>query len=192
MVKNIFLDFFTVDDLSLFNGLKNGDSQAINKIYQGICPKVIAWVKSNSGTEDDGYDLFQETLEVILLKIKSLDSNLSGLIMRIAQRRWIDKLRGQKKMRIVSMDQSIEKLDDEEKLALVEYEKHKLMDQTFEKLSELCQKIITKLKEGQSVENIVQSLELSSANTLYRRKSACIERWSLLIKQQNKYKELFH
>jgi len=181
-----------VSDLKLFEGLKHGDRKAINEIYKNISPKVIYWVKNNSGSEEDGYDIFQESLEIILLKIESLNSSLGGLIMRIAQRKWIDKLR-KNKVSIISADNSLsENIQAYEDQAVVEHEKHKLMDHTFSKLSALCQKIIIALKKGSTVDEIVRTLEMSSANTLYRRKSACIERWSILIKEQNSYKELFN
>jgi len=183
-----------MSDKELFTGLKRGDRKSIVLIYDRYLPKVSRWIKNNSGTQDDAHDIFQETLETVLMKVDSLGSSLEGLIVVITKRKWIDKLRKNS-----TISKSIEAVKDiqpdiEESLninidhANAEYQKYKLMEKYFVQLSETCQKVISMMKEGVSVQDIVTKLSLSSANTLYRRKAACIERWTSLIKKDPIYK----
>jgi len=83
-----------VSDQELFSGLKKGDEKCIRLIYSSLFPSVKRWVMDNSGNEADAYDIFQETLETILLKIDSLNSNMKGLTLRISKNKWLDKLTG--------------------------------------------------------------------------------------------------
>lgn len=175
----------------LFEGLKNGDKDSIEMIYQTIFPKVLSWLLGNSGNRDDAYDLFQDCLETILLKIDHIDRSLEGLIMQMAKYKWIDRIRKnktQEKVRNELVNRHKAEITDypfvtEEE----EYLKHKVIERAFEQLSGLCRKILTMIKAGQEVHSIVAALSLSSPNTLYRRKAACVERWSTLIKNDPNY-----
>lgn len=184
-----------MSDQELFNGLKNGDEQSIRMIYSTLFPAVRNWVLKNSGNEADAYDVFQETLEVVLLKIERLNSSLIGLIMRVAKNKWIDKLRKSNKESRTKEElrqlRDHEQLDGEEQYAINKQEKYKLMEKYFSELSETCQMLMSLLKKGMKVEEVVREMSFSSANTLYRRKAACMERWSTLIKEDKLYKELF-
>lgn len=108
--------------------------------------------------------------------------------MTIAKRRWIDKLRRSGKETSIVEEISRESIVEE---ASNNYNKFRLMEKAFTQLSALCQKLIEGVKSGLKVEELVQELDLNNANTLYRRKAACIERWSILVKEQKAFQELF-
>lgn len=50
----------------------------------------------------------------------------------------------------------------------------------FEKLSELCQKLLRAVSEGIASKDIAVQLTMNDVNTVYRRKNACVERWKNL------------
>jgi len=178
-----------LSDQELFMGLKNGDMKIIKAIYQSMLPRVTAMILKNRGDHDDAQDIFQETLEIILIKIEKVDSSFAGLLMRIAKNRWIDKLRKRKKMEIVSLNDDSNQAADIQATDLnKEYDKFQLMEKTFSQLGELCQNLLTLIKAGKSTGDIVAQLEFNSPNTMYRRKTACIQKWSELVKQNSTYK----
>jgi DNA-directed RNA polymerase specialized sigma24 family protein len=179
-----------MSDKELFNGLKRGERKSIVLIYDQYLPKVSRWIKNNSGTQEDAYDIFQETLETILLKVESLSSSLEGLLIVLSKRKWIDKLRKSSTSKKTAEAVELENYHQTKSIEDTnqEYYKYKLMEKYFVQLSETCQKVMSMMKEGISVQEIVTTLSLSSANTLYRRKAACIERWTSLIKKDSLYK----
>ncbi len=185
-----------MEDKALIDGLKAGDATSIGKLYEECFPKVRSLILNNNGSESDAYDIFQEALELILLKIETFTMNLEGMIILICKRKWIDKLRSHKTsekfVQSVSLQYDMEE-DAEQKL--IEKEKAflrtRLLDQAFMQLSETCMKLMTMVKEGVQVEDIVNSMNFSSANTLYRRKAACMKRWSELVKQDKQYSQYF-
>ena len=69
----------------------------------------------------------------------------------------------------------------------IEKLKFQIMDQTFVQLSELCQKVINLLRGGKKPEQIATILEMSNANTVTRRKFACMASWIELVKMDKMY-----
>ena len=187
----------TVSDLELYNGLKQGERNAIVMIYDQLLPRVTKWVLQNNGTEADANDIFQETLETILLKVDRIHISFEGLVLTMSKNKWVDRLRKQstknkiKDQIAFTSEQELFLFTTEDELRETEYYKYILMEKYFNLLSETCQKVMSLLKSGVSVEDIVSRLALSSANTLYRRKAACIERWAVLVKQDPNYKEIY-
>jgi len=164
-------------------------------VYQKYFPIVLSWIRQNNGTKDDAYDVFQECLETLIMKVRNLDSNLGGLILQISKRKWLDQLRKKTtKTRVINSigERHIEEGIEETYITKEkEYLKSKLLESAFVQLSTLCQELLTLYKKGKSVEFIQSNLNLASNNTVYRRKSACIERWSQLIKEDKLYKNYF-
>jgi len=181
-----------VSDLELYKGLKNGDRYAITQIYERLLPRVSDWITSNNGSESDAHDIFQETLETILLKVDSVHSSFEGMVIRISKNKWIDRLR---KKNIALKSRNENQMSEVENISLenidIAYNKYRLMEKHFSALSEVCQKVMQMVKQGIAVSQIVQELSFSNANSLYRRKAACIERWSQLIKTDPLYNTLY-
>lgn len=192
-MKNIFilscknLIDTPLEDSELFNGLKTGNRKAVKKIYSTYLPSVKTWVMHNSGTRQDAEDVFQESLEIILLKIDHLQSSLAALIMQLSKRRWIDRIRKRNTRQKVSNELG-KRLEDREEMDTAledkqrEYNRFKLLERTFKQLSETCQQLLELSRKGKDTEEILNIMSFNSVNTMYRRKAACISRWSELIK----------
>ena len=180
-----------MSDKELLKGLKQGDRKTVVKIYESLLPRVTNWVQANSGTQSDARDVFQEALETILLRVEKINSSFEGLVMTICRNKWIDRLRLEKRNRElqhkVKPEQVETGLTESDTIA---FNKYVLMEKYFTQLSEICQKVIMLIKQDTPVSEIVAQLSFSSANTLYRRKAACVERWAKLIKQDASYENL--
>ncbi|MBT8231381.1 MAG: sigma-70 family RNA polymerase sigma factor [Saprospiraceae bacterium] len=185
-----------MEDKELLTGLKAGDRKTLDYIYKNILPKVKYWILQNKGSVEDAYDIFQEVIETTLLNINHVHTSFSGMIMQMAKNKWIDGRRKKKTREKVrdglqhrqDYDRSAEnEFIEKEK----EYLKFKLLENSFKQLSDVCQKVMSMVKAGKKVEEIVTALAFKSANTMYRRKAACIERWSKLIKEDKNYNLCF-
>lgn len=180
---------------NLFLGLKKGDRTSIQNIYSENLSRVTKWIMKNGGAVEDGHDIFQDSLEVLYL-MENMDGNyFEATLFKICKYKWIDKLR--RKTTDDKVRKELAKRIDNEigiDKQYIQYEKEhlkfRLLEQTFEKLSDKCKKLMTMTKEGFKVEEIVEALSFASANTMYRRKSACIERWSHLLRADSMYNEI--
>ncbi len=176
-----------------FNGLKSGNNKIIREIYETYFPPVKKWIQSNNGTEDDALDTFQNVLIDILTEKEKVDRNFGGLIFQMCRYRWIDELRKRKRRPVVSIDDRI-RLKENDSIGLEEIESNairfSIADKAFNALSDMCKKILNLIKEGSPADEIVNKLNLNNKNTLYRRKHACIERWTKLVSEDPNYKQL--
>ena len=70
-------------------------------MYKTLAPPILKHVLSNSGTRDDGKDVFQETFIKVLKNLKEgkyNDNNrFEAYFIRIARNTWIDHLRERKR-----------------------------------------------------------------------------------------------
>ena len=169
--------------------LRKGDNLLLKELYSNFSPQVISWVKKNNGSMSDAQDIFQEALIALYNKACDPDFILSypigGLIFQICKNKWIDQIRKKTKeseVRILEKERydseqpsasAIEQIEEEE------IRQNKL-NVAFEKLSELCQKLLRAVSEGIASKDIAVQLAMNDANTVYRRKNACVERWKNL------------
>ena len=163
----------------------------LEEIYTNHTPQVTRWILNNSGTLADAKDIFQETLISIIKKAYDPDFLLTypigGLIFQIAKNKWTDELRKKKigkKVRKV-IDERLNSESNDFSMLLEEIEQdeinQKRLDQSFAKLSDHCKQLLKLISEGVKPKDIVNSMNMNSINTVYRRKNACIQRWKELF-----------
>ncbi len=81
--------------------LKAGDRELLRDLYKDYLDRVVHWVSTNSGNQEDGYDIFHDTLEALIHKSFTPEQNftsenIGGYIIQIAKNKWIDQLRRKK------------------------------------------------------------------------------------------------
>jgi len=169
--------------------LRRGDFAVLDKIYREHATAMRRWVLKNNGTSADAQDIFQEAIIVIHQKANDpafvLTCPLGALLFSIGKNKWLNQLR--KKNREAEVRSWEEARYKEEgaltsTLEAVEEEaiRQGKLDATFKQLSELCQKLLRLLVSGVSSADAAVQLGMNDANTVYRRKNACVERWRTL------------
>ena len=181
-------------DQQIILTLRSGDFSILDQIYQEHAPSIRSWVMKNNGSSADAQDLFQEA--IIALHQKANDPNfvltcpLGALIFSICRNKWLNQLRKKSKEAEVRLWEE-EKYKGEgsvvSMLEAVEEEeiRQERLDKTFKQLSELCQKLLRLLISGISSAEAALQLGMNDANTVYRRKNACVGRWRTLYQAQN-------
>lgn len=80
--------------------LRTGDSSAYEALYRVYFPSITHLVKQNKGNDRDAEDLFQETILVLLEKIRQPDfqltASLKTYLYAIARNGWLKRLRDNK------------------------------------------------------------------------------------------------
>ena len=176
------------DDQQYIEALRRNDAQGIRQIYERYAGQAIQWVTRNNGTVADAKDLFQETLIALYEKASdpsfTLSCPLGALLHVIYSRKWIDRLRQNKRDETVRKTEhlrySAEWNEDAIVIAEETLEKEaqqKRLSAAFERLSDLCRQMLTLLSEGLAPKMVAERLQMNSVDTLYRRKNACMQRW---------------
>lgn len=178
------------------SGLKSGDRTVILEIYRQNLPQLTRWILKNNGSEDDALDIFQESIEIIIHKIydNKLPSplNFGGYLHTICKNKWIDKLKEIEKLEKVRNEELIRYTNEETQMKEIDKEEQGellrvMLNDTFLELSEVCQKLISLLESGVSSAEAAKKMDMTNANTVYRRKFACYESWKKKIQNHDYY-----
>ena len=181
-------------DQRYIEGLAKKDYRIVKEIDEKYKRILFKWVLDNSGSREDAEDLFTDTILAIFDRTPSpkplvLTRPFSAYLMGIARNKWFEILRKRKKESKVRNDQVQQYMDEidesvEEELIQIEKtsERFQHLENTFVKLSELCQKLLRMVfYRGLNTDEIVEALAFSNDNAYYVRKKKCLDRWRTLL-----------
>lgn len=120
-------------------------------------------------------------------------SNLDAYIFSICKYKWFDVIRKRKlTIEVTSDDQftDTDALSVQDEYIELEHErlKHKVLERSFMKLSDLCRQLLDLVKEGYNGNDIATKLEMSGRATVNRRKFACTDAWKKYLQEDPDYK----
>jgi RNA polymerase sigma factor (sigma-70 family) len=179
-------------DQHYIEALRQGDEKGIRDIYRQFAAQAQRWILSHGGSSADAEDIFQETLMAVYEKALKPDfvlrCPLGGLLHVIWSRKWVDRLRQNKRDTTVrnaeaqrySTESDPDTLSVAEE-ALASQQRQRQIAAAFEQLSDLCRQLLTLLSQGIAPREAAAQLQMNSVDTLYRRKNACTERWRQLL-----------
>jgi RNA polymerase sigma factor (sigma-70 family) len=170
-------------------GFRQGDAAPLRELYAQHAPVLIRWVIRNSGTQKDGQDIFQEAMVVLFERAVDprfrLTAPVGAFLFRVCQNKWLQQLKQKGRLPTVRMEVPEvykDSLPLEPDPGAEQAKCFRLLDETFAQLSSLCQNLLTLLKKGMPPAEVATRLEMPEANTVYRRKHACIDRWRKLVR----------
>jgi len=180
------------------SAIVNGDRTKIRELYDEYYPHVESWIKERGGERSDALDVFQSALEIILIQAekseKVYEIEFRPYFFRICRNKWIDQVRLRKKEEAVRKleEERVNNNSDEIQLAdqgMKEAWLSKAMEATFIKLTETCQKLINLTQSGADANEVSKALNMTNANTVYRRKFGCMKRWRELLEAHPMYQQ---
>ena len=92
----------------IINGIRSGNQQVFNDLYENEFPKVVRLITKNSGNMDSAKDVFQDALIILIEKTNRMELDLNCSIKTylysICRNLWLEQLRKDKKT--ISLDDS--------------------------------------------------------------------------------------
>lgn len=184
------------EDQVYIDGLAENNSAIINSIYKKFVPKVIYYIKSNSGDYDKAQDVIQEVLVTIYDQAKTKGLQLTcpfdAYFFLLCKRRWINELKKTSNKQVTKLDENVYK-DDVTTDMLNESEifetKNQLFELMFQKLGEKCQEILKTSFTTKSMEEVAEMLQITYAYAR-KKKSLCTGELTKMIQESNQYKLL--
>lgn len=161
--------------------LRENNSKGIQLIYNQYAKRIVTLIKQNSGTEDDAYDIFQESLvDIYHMAIERnfvLTTSFESFLTLVCKRKWLNVLKKNKKMQVTNNkdsllyveDQSSKELED----MLLKVEKENKVIEVLRTMGQSCQDIILRCLVEKHQEKIAASLGISYAY-LRKKKSECM------------------
>ena len=184
-------------DEAIVEGIKLRDSSVIRFVYKEYFPTIKYLITTNSGTEIDAEDVFQDALVIIFRKTGEdgliLTSSFKTYLYSICRNLWLQRL-DRKTFSSEFLD--ADNLEDLQETIHFEFtdtesEKYKLFQQHFLRLSDDCQKILRLFLEKTSLKEIADVMGFKSEKYAKTRKFMCKEKLKNRILNDPNFKKFF-
>lgn len=166
----------------LFDRIKGGDEKALEYLYKKYYRMMTKMVISNSGTEDEAKDIFQDALVVFWQKARSgnlvMTAKISTYIYSVCQNLWRKELDRKKRLSNEEKDSPVSQDMDTP-------EKEKIIAKCLDQLGETCRKVLMYYYfDDMSMQDIADKLGFANTDTAKTKKYKCKQKLDELIKAQ--------
>jgi RNA polymerase sigma factor (sigma-70 family) len=183
-------------DQIYIDGLAANNSVIIQSIYKKFVPKVVYYIKNNSGDEDKAQDIIQETLITLYNQAKTKGLQLTcpfdAYFFLLCKRKWLNELKKSSNKEVTIDDDNVYKEESVFEMANnteIFEEKQSLFDEMFQKLGQKCQELLKLSFVTKTMEEVAQKLEVTYAY-VRKKKSLCTGQLTQMIQESPKYKSL--
>jgi len=171
-----------MNEKEIFERICKGDEKALEFLYQKYYRMMTKLVITNSGTEDEARDVYQDALIVFWQKATSgnlvLTSKMSTYIYSICQNLWRKELDRKKRLSSEEKDASVT-LDTESS------EREMILAKCIDQLGETCKKVLMFYYfEEMSMQDIADKLGFANTDTAKTKKYKCKKKLDELVKAQ--------
>lgn len=186
----------THEDQKYIVGLLQNNSSIIQSIYNRFAPKVINFIKQNSGSTEQAQDVIQDTLITIYNQASKKELRLTcpfdAYFFLLCKRKWLNELKKPNKKQVTINEEVLYKDDDAQELAFETHlfgEKQALFTEMFSKLGTACKDLLNAAFKIKSMEAVAKSLGITYAYAR-KKKSLCIAKLTKLVQESPKFNQL--
>lgn len=184
------------EDQKYIDGLAVNNTFIIQAIYDKFVPKVINYIKQNSGDVYDAQDVVQETIITIYNQAKQKKLELTcpfdAYFFLLCKRKWLNQLKKSGRKEVTINEEVLSKDDDAQVLSFETYvfeNKQTLFKAMFEELGDACKDLLNATFKIKSMEEVAKSLNITYAYAR-KKKSLCIGQLTKLVKASPKFNQL--
>ncbi len=182
MALRVFRSGAQMDEKEIFERIRKGDEKALEFIYKKYFRMMTKLVITNSGTEAEARDVYQDALVVFWQKARSgnlvMTSKISTYIYSICQNLWRKELDRKKRL-------SNEEKDSAETPDMDATEREKIIGKCLEQLGDTCRKVLMYYYfDEMSMQEIADKLGFANTDTAKTKKYKCKQKLDELVKAQ--------
>ncbi|MEO8773591.1 MAG: sigma-70 family RNA polymerase sigma factor [Gelidibacter sp.] len=184
------------EDQKYIEGLKQNNSFVIQSIYEKFAPKVINYIKQNSGDEDRAKDVIQETLITIYNQAHEKDLQLTcpfdAYFFLLCKRKWLNQLKKSDNKGVTINEELLSNDDDALELSFettLFEQQHELFEEMFQKLGPSCKNLLKATFKIKSMEEVAKSIGVTYAYAR-KKKSLCIGQLTKMVQSSPNYQYL--
>ncbi|EZH74315.1 RNA polymerase subunit sigma-24 [Aquimarina atlantica] len=183
-------------DQKYIEALLKNDTVVLTEIYDKFAPKVVGYIKNNSGDESRAQDIIQETLITIYKQAKEKGLQLTcpfdAYFFLLCKRKWLNELKKHSNNQ-VTINEEIVSIDDESVRFAEETEifnaKHELFKEMFDQLGKACKELLKVTFTTKSMEEVALKLG-QSYGYVRKKKSLCIGQLTKLVQNTPKFNKI--
>lgn len=180
-------------DQKYIDGLANNNTDIIQWIYKKYVPKVVSYIKSNSGSTDEAKDIVQEVLIVLFNQAKAKQLQLrcpfDAYFFLLCKRKWLNEIKKQANKGVTIDEAHVSTYEqDNEMLAQTELfeSKQALFDAMFLKLGDKCKELLQLSFTIKSLEEVAEKLHVSYGY-VRKKKSLCTGQLTQWIQEHQRF-----
>ena len=184
------------EDQKYIDGLVNNNSFIIQTIYDKFVPKVINYVKQNSGDEEYDKDVVQDTIITIynqaIQKNLQLTCPFDAYFFLLCKRKWLNTLKKINNKEVTINEEVLSKDDDAAQFVFetsIFENKQNLFNQMFDQLGKACKDLLNATFKIKSMEEVAASLNVSYAYAR-KKKSLCIGQLTKMVQESPTFNQL--
>ncbi|MEN9908599.1 MAG: hypothetical protein RLZZ540_1748 [Bacteroidota bacterium] len=183
-------------DQYFIEGLANNNSAIIQFIYKKFVPKVVSYIRNNSGDEDQAQDVVQEIMILLFNQAKAKQLQLTcpfdAYFFLLCKRKWLNELKKSSNKGVTIQDDFTSTNEPtEEMVAQTELfeEKQQLFDMMFQRLGDKCQEVLKLSFTLKSMEEVAEKLNVTYGY-VRKKKSLCTGQLTQWIHEHSSFKSL--
>lgn len=184
------------EDQKYIDGLVNNNSFIIQTIYDKFVPKVINYVKQNSGDEEYAQDVVQDTIITIYNQATQKNLQLTcpfdAYFFLLCKRKWLNTLKKINNKEVTINEEVLSKDDDAAQFVFetsIFENKQNLFNQMFDQLGKACKDLLNATFKIKSMEEVAASLNVSYAYAR-KKKSLCIGKLTKMVQESPTFNQL--
>jgi RNA polymerase sigma factor (sigma-70 family) len=172
----------SMNEKEIFERIQKGDEKALEFLYKKYYRMMTKLVITNSGTEEEARDIYQDALIVFWQKATSgnlvLTSKMSTYVYSICQNLWRKELDRKKRLSNEERDTAV--MPDMDSA-----EKEKIIARCMDQLGDTCKKVLMYYYfEEMSMQDIAEKLGFANTDTAKTKKYKCKKKLDELVKAQ--------
>lgn len=186
------------DDQKYIEGLKQNNSFVIQSIYEQFAPKVIHYIKQNSGDRDQAKDIIQDTLVTIYNQAHEKNLELTcpfdAYFFLLCKRKWLNHLKKTGHKEVTINEEVLSNADDAFKLSFetsLYEEQQALFEEMFHQLGHACKELLKACFKIKSMEEVAKNVGVTYAYAR-KKKSLCIGQLTKMVQTSPKFQHLNH
>ena len=169
-----------MNEKEIFERICRGDEKSLEFLYKKYYRMMTKMVITNSGTEEEARDVYQDALIVFWQKATSgklvMTAKISTYIYSICQNLWRKELDRKKRLSNEEKDVPVQQDTESE-------ERNKIVAECIEQLGETCKKVLMYYYfEEMSMQDIADKLGFANTDTAKTKKYKCKKKLDELIK----------
>lgn len=176
---------FTTTETDIISGLERVDiEKQVHKLYELYLEDIVSYIAYRGGTRDDGADVFQEAVLVLIEKIKSgnfrKESSLKTFFAGIAKNLWLSeqRTRERRKLREENYSSGFELVEDPQAWKI----KQKGISVLFDQVGDVCKNILIGFYyEEKSMKDLLSEFDFKNEQVLRNRKALCMKKLKELL-----------
>lgn len=180
-----------LSDKDIIDGIRQQDEKVLNYLYRVWFKMVNSHVLKSGGSEEDSFDVFQDSIislyEMICDNRLNLHSDLKGYFFGISRNIWYKQMKERSRTGELDFDIAGEGEDEEDNLSDPLF--MKILTRSLNKLKPDCRSVLEMFYEGKSYEEISERLNLKNEVYARRKKYLCKEALMEIIKTDPEYIE---